>query len=158
MKKEPKARANVQRPGQRETKEVLAELVEKLKGKLEVKATSANRAEAGPRGELSPNLDRLTVAAHYGIFCQAFAHFKTVAAGHFTNTLRAFAQPPWYCVLPSRNGGLAVFAAYIVGIRRNHHEKKNSGVVVFSRGVRGSLGSWAESQLQERSCLARHLR
>ena len=65
MKKEPKARANVQRPGQRETKEVLAELVEKLKGKLEVKATSANRAEAGPRGELSPNLDRLTVAAHY---------------------------------------------------------------------------------------------
>ena len=51
MKKEPKAkRAKAQRPVQRETKEVLAELVEKLKGKLELKATSARPAEASPRG------------------------------------------------------------------------------------------------------------
>ena len=42
MKKEQKAkRAKAQRPVQREPKEVLAELVEKLRGKLEVKATSA---------------------------------------------------------------------------------------------------------------------
>ena len=62
MKKEPRAkRAKAQRPVQREPKEVLAELVEKLQGKLAVKATSASQAEAGARGELSPNLDRLTV-------------------------------------------------------------------------------------------------
>src|SRR5215469_8727853 len=45
MKKEQKAkRAKAQRPVQREPKEVLAELVEKLRGKLEVKATSASPA------------------------------------------------------------------------------------------------------------------
>jgi hypothetical protein len=50
MKKEPKAKqTKAQRPVQREPKEVLAELVEKLQGKLEVKATSASPAEAGPR-------------------------------------------------------------------------------------------------------------
>ena len=67
MKKEPKAkRAKAQRPVQREPKEVLAELVEKLRGKLELKATSASPAEAGPRAELSPNLDRLTVGVDLG--------------------------------------------------------------------------------------------
>ena len=68
IKKEQTAKriAKARRPVQREPKEVLAELVEKLRGKLEVKATtSASQPEAGPRGELSPNLDRLTVAAHY---------------------------------------------------------------------------------------------
>ena len=53
MKKEQKAkRAKAQRPVQREAKQVLAELVEKLRGKLELKATSASPAEAGPRAEL----------------------------------------------------------------------------------------------------------
>jgi len=67
LKKEPKGkRAKAQRPVQRDTKEVLAELVEKLKGKLEPKATSASPAEAGPRGELSPNVDRLTVGVDLG--------------------------------------------------------------------------------------------
>jgi len=67
MKKEQKAkRAKAQRPVQRDTKEVLAELVEKLRGKLEVKAMSASPAEAGPRAELSPNLDRLTVGVDLG--------------------------------------------------------------------------------------------
>jgi hypothetical protein len=51
---------------QRDTKEVLAELVEKLQGKLAVKATSARQAEAGARGELSPNLNRLTVGVDLG--------------------------------------------------------------------------------------------
>src|SRR5215813_14414161 len=67
MKKEPTAkRAKAQRPVQRETKEVLAELMEKLRGKLELKATSGSQAEAGPRTELSPNLDRLTVGVDLG--------------------------------------------------------------------------------------------
>ena len=60
MKKEQKAkRAKAQRPVQREAKQVLAELVEKLRGKLELKATPARPAGAGPRAELGPNLDRL---------------------------------------------------------------------------------------------------
>ena len=67
MKKEPKAkRVKAQRPVQRETKEVLAELVEKLRGKLELKATPASPVKAGQRPELSPNLDRLTVGVDLG--------------------------------------------------------------------------------------------
>jgi len=67
MKKEQKAkRAKAQRPVQREPKEVLAELVEKLQGKLGLKARSASPAEAGPGAELSPNLDRLTVGVDLG--------------------------------------------------------------------------------------------
>src|SRR5215467_5112218 len=67
MKKEPKAkRAKAQRPVQREPKEVLAELVEKLQGKLGLKARSASPAEAGPRAELRPNLDQLTVGVDLG--------------------------------------------------------------------------------------------
>ena len=72
-KKEPIAkRAKAQRPVQRETREVLAELMEKLRGKLEPKATSGSPAEARPRGELSPNLDRLTVGVDLG---DRWSHF-----------------------------------------------------------------------------------
>src|SRR5262250_1067831 len=67
MKKEQKAKpAKAQRPVQREPKQVLAELLEKLSGKLEVKATSASPAGADPRTELGPNLDRLTVGVDLG--------------------------------------------------------------------------------------------
>jgi transposase len=67
IKKEPKAKpAKAQRPMQRETKEMLAELVEKLRGKLEPKATPASPGKAGQRPELSPNLDRLTVGVDLG--------------------------------------------------------------------------------------------
>ena len=67
MKKEQKAqRAKAQRPVQREPKEVVAELVEKLRGKLELKAMAVSPAETGPRSELSPNLDRLTVGVDLG--------------------------------------------------------------------------------------------
>jgi transposase len=73
MKKEPRAKqTKAQRPVQRETREVLAELVEKLRGNLEVKATSAIPAEAGPRAELGPNLDRLTVGVDLG---DQWSHF-----------------------------------------------------------------------------------
>ena len=51
---------------QRKTKEVLAELVEKLRGRLELKATPASLGEAGQRPELRPNLDRLTVGVDLG--------------------------------------------------------------------------------------------
>jgi transposase len=68
VKKEQRAKrsAKAQRPVQREPKQVLAELVEKLRGKLEPKATSASVGEARQRAELSPNLDRLTVGVDLG--------------------------------------------------------------------------------------------
>ena len=86
MKKEQKAkRAEARRPVQREPKEVLAELVEKLQGKLEVKATSAGAAEAGPRAELEPNLDRLTVGVDLGDqrshFCVLGLQGETLSEG-----------------------------------------------------------------------------
>jgi len=86
MKKEQKAkRAKAQRPVQREPKEVLAELVKKLQGRLEVKATSASPAEVGPRAELGPNLDRLTVGVDLGDqwshFCILGLHGETLSEG-----------------------------------------------------------------------------
>ena len=55
-----------QRPVQRETKEVLAELVEKLRGKLELKAMPASPGQVGQQPELRANLDRLTVGVDLG--------------------------------------------------------------------------------------------
>jgi transposase len=70
-KKEQKAKlAKAQRPVQRD--KVLAELVEKLQGEPAVKATSASPAAAGPRDELSPNLNRLTVGVDLG---DQWSHF-----------------------------------------------------------------------------------
>jgi len=72
LKKEQRAkRAKAQRPVQRETKEVLAELVEKLRGKLELKATSASPGEAGPRPELSPNQCPLQLSAGWDLAWQS---------------------------------------------------------------------------------------
>jgi hypothetical protein len=54
-------------PVQRDTKEVLAQLVEKLKEKLDPKKVAARSAgEKLPSGELRPNLDRLTVGVDLG--------------------------------------------------------------------------------------------
>ena len=54
-------------PMRRDTKEVLAELVGKLKEKLDPKKVAAPSAgEEHPRGELHPNLDRLTVGVDLG--------------------------------------------------------------------------------------------
>jgi len=44
--------------GQRETKEVLAELVERLREKLNPKVALAPPPDESPRGGLKPNLDR----------------------------------------------------------------------------------------------------
>jgi hypothetical protein len=55
-------RAKSRCTAQRDTKEVLAELVGKLKEKLDRKKVAARSAgEEHQRGELRPNLDRLTV-------------------------------------------------------------------------------------------------
>ena len=61
--KRPKTRG----PMRRDTKEVLAELVGKLKEKLDPKKVAATSAgEEHQRGELCPNLDRLTVGVDLG--------------------------------------------------------------------------------------------
>ena len=53
-------------PVRRDTKEVLAELVAKLKEKLDSKKVAARSGEEDERGELRPNLDRLTVGVDLG--------------------------------------------------------------------------------------------
>jgi hypothetical protein len=56
----------------RDTKEVLTELVGKLKEKLDPKKPAATSAgEKHKRGELRPNLDRLTVGVDLGDHGQA---------------------------------------------------------------------------------------
>jgi transposase len=60
--KRPKRRG----PMRRGTKEVLAELVGKLKEKLDPKNLAATSAGEHQRGELRPNLDRLTVGVDLG--------------------------------------------------------------------------------------------
>ena len=60
-KEQTSKRTRSQRPVQRETKEVLAELVERLRGKLELKAMPVSPGQVGQQPELRPNFDRLTV-------------------------------------------------------------------------------------------------
>jgi hypothetical protein len=105
MKKEQKAkRAKAQRPVQGEAKAVLAELVEKLRGKLGVKATSASPAEAGPRTELGPNLDRLTVGMDLGDqwshYCILGLHGETLSEGQLQTREAEVAE-----VLPGLTAG-----------------------------------------------------
>src|SRR6266542_517778 len=67
-KSEPTSKRTKSRgPVQRDTKEVLAELVGKLKEKLDLTKVAATSAgEKHQRGELGPNLDRLTVGVDLG--------------------------------------------------------------------------------------------
>jgi hypothetical protein len=67
-KSEPTSKRTKSRgPVQRDTKEVLAELMEKLKEKLDPKRVAATSAgEKRQNGELRPNLDRLTVGVDLG--------------------------------------------------------------------------------------------
>jgi hypothetical protein len=75
----------------RDTKEVLADLVKKLKEKLDPKKVAATSAgEEHQRGELRPNLDRLTVGvdlgdqwSHYCILC---LEGETLAEGQLRTT------------------------------------------------------------------------
>ena len=84
-------RAKSRAPVQRDTKEVLAELVEKLKEKLDPKNAAATSAgEKHPSGELRPNLDRLTVGVDLGDqeshYCILGLEGETLAEGQLRTT------------------------------------------------------------------------
>jgi hypothetical protein len=59
-------RAKSRGPVQQDTKEVLAELVGKLREKLNPQMVAASAGEEYRRGGLGPNLDRLTVGVDLG--------------------------------------------------------------------------------------------
>jgi transposase len=98
MQKEQRAKRSgkAQRPVQREPKQVLAELVEKLRGKLDPKATSASVGKARQRAELSPNLDRLTVGVDLGDqwsrYCILGLQGETLSEGDLQTRQRAVAE------------------------------------------------------------------
>jgi transposase len=82
---------------QRDTKEVLAELVGKLKEKLGPKKVAARSAgEKHQRGELRPNLDRLTVGVDLGDqwshYCILGLEGETLAEGQLRTTPQDFAE------------------------------------------------------------------
>ena len=81
----------------RETKEVLAELVGKLKEKLDPKKLAATSAgEKHKRGELCPNLDRLTVGVDLGDqwshYCILGLEGETLAEGQLRTTQEDLAE------------------------------------------------------------------
>jgi transposase len=82
---------------QRDTKEVLAELVGKLKEKLHPKKVAATSAgEEHPRGELRPNLDRLTVGVDLGDqwshYCILGLEGETLGEGQVRTTPQEVAE------------------------------------------------------------------
>ena len=94
--------------GQRETKEVLAELVGRLREKLNPKVASVSPSEQHRRGDLKPNLDRLTVGVDLGDqwskYCILDLQGETLAEGSrdavptHALTRRARAAQPWGCL------------------------------------------------------------
>jgi transposase len=81
----------------RDTKEVLAELVGKLKEKLDPKKLAATSGgEEHPRGELRPNLDRLTVGVDLGDqwsnYCILGLEGETLAEGQLRTTQEDIAE------------------------------------------------------------------
>jgi transposase len=94
---QPSKRAKSRGPVQRDTKEVLAELVGKLKEKLDPKKVAATSAgEEHPRGELRPNLDRLTVGVDLGDqwshYCILGLEGETLAEGQVRTTPQDVAE------------------------------------------------------------------
>ena len=91
-KSEPTSKRTKSRgPVQRDTKEVLAELVGKLKEKLDPKRVAARSAgEKHQSGELRPNLDRLTVGVDLGDqgshYCILGLEGETLAEGQLRTT------------------------------------------------------------------------
>ena len=84
-------------PIRRDTKEVLAELVGKLKEKLDRKKVAAPSAEEEhPRDELGPNLDRLTVGVDLGDqwshYCILGLEGETLAEGQLRTTQEDIAE------------------------------------------------------------------
>jgi transposase len=90
QKEQTSKRTRSQRPVQRETKEVLAELVERLRGKLELKAMPASPGQVGQQPELRPNLDRLTVGVDLGDqwshYCILGLEGETLSEGQLRTT------------------------------------------------------------------------
>jgi len=91
-KSEPTSKgAKSRRPVPQDTKEVLAELVGKLKEKLNPKKAAAESAgDEHPRGGLRPNLDRLTVGVDLGDqgshYCILGLEGETLAEGQLRTT------------------------------------------------------------------------
>jgi transposase len=83
-------------PVRRDTKEVLAELVAKLQEKLESKEVAATSGEEDERGELRPNLDRLTVGVDLGDqwshYCILGLEGETLAEGQLQTTQEDIAE------------------------------------------------------------------
>jgi len=81
---------------QRDTKEVLAELVGKLREKLDPKVGAASAGEKNQRGELRPNLDRLTVGVDLGDqwshYCILGLEGETLAEGQLRTTQQDVAE------------------------------------------------------------------
>src|SRR5260370_5643521 len=96
-KSEPTSKRTKSRgPVQRDTKEVLAELVGKLKEKLDpTKVAATSVGEKHRRGELGPNLDRLTVGVDLGDqwshYCILDLEGETLAEGQLRTTQEDFA-------------------------------------------------------------------
>lgn len=82
--------------GQRETKEVLAELVERLREKLNPKMVAEGAATKHPRSGLKPNLDRLTVGVDLGDrlsnYCILDLEGETLGEGQLRTTQEGFAE------------------------------------------------------------------
>jgi transposase len=82
--------------GQRETKEVLAELVGRLREKLNPKVASVSPSEEDRRGDLKPNLDRLTVGVDLGDqwsnYCILDLEGETLGEGKLRTTQEDFAE------------------------------------------------------------------
>ena len=89
-------RAKVKGPVQRETKEVLAELVEKLKERLGPNAVQTIAGREHSRGGLRPTLDRLTVGVDLGDqwshYCILDLEGETLAEGQLRTTPQDVAE------------------------------------------------------------------
>ena len=109
-KSEPTSKRTKSRgPVQRDTKEELAELVGKLKEKLDPKKVAATSAgEKHQRGELRPNLDRLTVGVDLGDqgshYCILGLEGETLAEGQLRTTQEDIAE-----FFQALNGARVVF-------------------------------------------------
>ena len=83
-------RAKSRGPVQRDPKEVLAELLGKLREKLDPRVVAASAGEEDGRGELRPNLDRLTVGVDLGDqwshYCILGLEGETLAEGQLRTT------------------------------------------------------------------------
>ena len=96
-KREPRSKRTKSRgPVQRDTKEVLAELVETLRKKLDPKVEAGSTREEDGRGKFRPNLDRLTVGVDLGDqwshYCILGLEGETLAEGQLRTTQEDIAE------------------------------------------------------------------